>query len=114
MKPFVYLAITLLPFGGLAADSNVADAAMRADKATVRSLVQQKADVNAKAPDGSTALHWAVESDDLEIVDLLLTAGADVKGKDRFGFSPLYFAVSNNNVEMVRRLLKAGADANEA
>jgi ankyrin repeat protein len=112
MKPFACLAITLLPFAGLAADSNVADAAMKADKAAVRSLVQQKADVNAKASDGSTALHWAIESDDLEIVDLLLQAGADVKGKDRFGFTPLYFAISNNNVEMVRRLLKSGAAVN--
>ena len=60
-----------------------------------------------------TALHWAVESDDLELLDLLLRAGADVKAKDRFGFSPLYFAISNNNLEMVRRLLKGGADANE-
>jgi len=114
MKPFAFLAMILLPFAGLAADSNVADAAMKADKAAVRSLVQQKADVNAKASDGSTALHWAIESDDLEIVDLLLQAGADVKGKDRFGFTPLYFAISNNNLEMVRRLLKSGADANEA
>lgn len=113
MKPVGYLAITLLPFAGWAADSNVADAAMRADKAAVRALVQQKADVNAKAPDGSTALHWAVESDDPEIVDVLLKAGADVKGKDRFGFTPLYFAISNNNLEMVRQLLKSGADANE-
>jgi uncharacterized protein len=114
MKPFGYLAITLLPFAGWAADSNVADAAMRADKAAVRALVQQKADVNAKASDGSTALHWAVESDDPEIVDVLLKAGADVKGKDRFGFTPLYFAISNNNLQMVRQLLKSGADANEA
>jgi len=113
MKPFRCLAITLLPFTGWAADSNVADAAMRADEAAVRALVQQKADVNAKAPDGSTALHWAVESDDPEIVSLLLKAGADVKGKDRFGFTPLYFAISNDNLGMVRQLLKSGADANE-
>jgi uncharacterized protein len=114
MKPFGYLAITLLPFASWAADSSVADAAMRADKSAVRALVQQRADVNAKASDGSTALHWAVESDDPEIVDLLLKAGADVKGKDRFGFTPVYFAISNNNLEMVRQLLKSGADANEA
>jgi len=114
MKPFAYLAIPLLPFAGFAADSNVADAAMKADKASVRTLLQQKADIATRAADGSTALHWAVESDDLELLDLLLTAGADVKGKDRFGFTPLYFAISNNNVEMVRRLLKSGADANEA
>src|SRR5580765_2012935 len=113
MKPLAYLAITLLPFAGWAADSNVADAAMRADKVAVRALLEKKADVSVPAADGSTALHWAVESDDIELLEMLLQAGADVKAKDRFGFSPLYFAISNNNLEMVRRLLKGGADANE-
>jgi len=113
MKSLAYLAITLLPFAGMAADSNVADAAMRADKVAVRALLEKKADVSVPAADGSTALHWAVESDDIELLEMLLQAGADVKAKDRFGFSPLYFAISNNNLEMVRRLLKGGADANE-
>ncbi len=47
--------------GGLrAGKSDVADAAMRGDKAAVRALIAQKADVNAPQDDGATALHWAV------------------------------------------------------
>ena len=51
----------LLGMGTLgAAGSDVADAAMRGDVAAVRTLVGQKADVNAVQADGATALHWAV------------------------------------------------------
>ena len=35
-------------------------------------------DVNAVEADGTTALHWAVRQNDLELVDRLLRAGADV------------------------------------
>jgi ankyrin repeat protein len=37
----------------------LADAAQKQDKAAVRTLLQNKADVNAAQPDGATALHWA-------------------------------------------------------
>jgi len=56
--------------------SDVADAAMKGDKAAIRTLVQQKADVNAPQADGATALHWAARINSVEILDLLLRAGA--------------------------------------
>ena len=52
---------------------------MRGDSAAVRTLLSQKADVNAPQADGATALHWAVYRDDVAIVDLLLKAGANAK-----------------------------------
>jgi len=36
----------------------------------VRSLIQKKANVNVPQIDGTTALHWAVQADDLETADL--------------------------------------------
>src|SRR4029079_19148467 len=39
-----------------------------------RTLLRQKANVNAAEADGTTALHWAVRSDDQELVQLLLAA----------------------------------------
>src|SRR3954467_9873014 len=57
-----------------AAQSDVADAAQRGDKAAVRALVQKKADINAAQLDGATALHWAVYNDDVELADLLIKA----------------------------------------
>src|SRR5215831_5917314 len=46
------------------AGSEIADAAMNKDIPAVRSLLRQKADVNAPQADGATALHWAVQLND--------------------------------------------------
>ena len=97
-----------------AATSAVADAAMKNDLATVRSLVQQKADVNAPQADGATALHWAVQADNLSMADLLLGSGANVRAVNRFGVTPLALSCVNGNAAMIERLLKAGADPNAA
>ncbi len=72
------------------------------------------ADVSAPAVDGTTPLHWAVDSDDAAQVDKLLAGGANPNAKDRYGFSPLYFACTNGNGAIVQKLLKAGADPNFA
>lgn len=86
---------------------------MRGDRAAVRSLVEQKADVNAPQGDGATAIQWAAYKDDLVMADLLITAGANVKTPNREGATPLYLASINGNATMIGRLLKAGADPNE-
>src|SRR5271165_6514538 len=93
-----------------AAVSPVADAAMSGDKAKVRSLIQQKANVNAPQVDGTTALHWAVQSDDLETADLLMRAGANVSAPNRAGAAPMLLAAVNGNAAMIEKLIKAGAD----
>lgn len=95
-----------------AAVSDVADAAMNGNRSAIRTLLQQKADVNAPQADGATALHWAVRQDDIEMVDVLLAAGANVKATNRFGVTPLSLACINGSAAMIERLLKAGADAN--
>jgi ankyrin repeat protein len=86
---------------------------MKGDKAALRSLLVQKADVNASQPDGATAIQWAAYRDDLEMADLLMTAGANVKLANREGASPLYLASIRGNPAMIEKLLNAGADANE-
>jgi ankyrin repeat protein len=99
---------------GLGSDVRLASAAKDNDRASVRSLLQQKADVNAALPDGTTALHWAVRADDLDTAGLLLRAGAHVNAADRYGNTPLHLACANGNTAMVRRLLEAGANPNAA
>ncbi len=96
-----------------AASSPVADAAQAGDKAAVRALIQQKADVNVAQADGATALQWAAYRNDLELADLLIAAGANPKAPNRDGFSPLILASTNGSGPMIAKLLKAGADANE-
>jgi ankyrin repeat protein len=96
-----------------AAGSEVADAAMKGDKATVRKLLLARADVNATQVDGATALHWAVYRDDVETANMLLKAGANVKAANREGTTPLFMAALYGNPAMITSLLKAGADAKE-
>ena len=105
----VLLSVASLP--ALAA-SDLADAAMKGDKAAVRTLLQQKANVNATQIDGTTALHWAVRTDDIETAELLLRAGARVSAANREGATPLLLATVNGNAPMIEKLIAAGADPN--
>jgi len=110
------LASALLALSGLAAsaaDLRLVTAAKNGDRAAVTALLQQKLDVNAPEADGTTALHWAVRSDDLDLADRLIKAGANVKTANRYGITPLNLAGVNGSAPMIEKLLKAGADANE-
>jgi len=95
-----------------AASSDVADAVMNGNKQAVRTLLQQKANVNAPQIDGTTALHWAVQADDLETADHLIRAGANVSAANRAGATPMLIATTDGNAAMVDKLIKAGADPN--
>ena len=95
-----------------AAESRLADAAEKSDRAGVRTLLKQRVDVNAPQVDGMTALHWAAYQDDLETARLLLKAGASAKAANRYGVTPLSLACVNGNTELVESLLAAGADPN--
>ena len=80
----------------------------------VRALLKQPDSVNVAEADGTTALHWATDRDDLATAGLLVRAGANVKAANRYGVTPLYSAAVNGNAAMIELLLKAGADANTA
>jgi ankyrin repeat protein len=97
---------------GWASDARIADAAQNGDVALVRSLLSQKADVNATQADGSTVLHWIVRSDDLETADLLIRAGSNVSTANRRGITPLDLACVNGSAAMISKLLAAGANPN--
>jgi ankyrin repeat protein len=89
------------------------DAARKGEVQTVRSLLQQKTpDVNGPAADGMTALHWAVQRDDLAMVQMLLRAGANAQLPNRYGVRPLALAAVNGNADILKLLLEGGADPN--
>lgn len=90
----------------------IIDAARAANSQAVRALIGQRADVNAVAVDGTTALHWAARNDDRASVTLLLRAGAKVNAPNRYGVTPLALAVANGSAAVTGLLLDAGADAN--
>jgi ankyrin len=95
-----------------AATSDVADAAMKGNREAVRRLLQRKADVNIPQVDGTTALHWAVRVDDLDMADMLIRAGANVSAATREGVTPVELAAMNGNAAMLVKLIRAGADPN--
>ncbi len=63
------------------APSPVADAAMKGDMATVKTLLAQKADVNAPQADGATALQWAAYENNLALADVLIKGGRERKAR---------------------------------
>jgi len=89
---FCFVAVLSLIPAIAAARSDVADAVMNGNAERLRLLLQQKADVNVPQTDGATALHWAVYRNDLETVNLLISAGAKIDVKNREGISPLAMA----------------------
>lgn len=114
MKLRLCLIVALVvPYAfGAPPKSDIADAAMRGDTAAVRSLIQKKADANAAQIDGTTALHWAVQADDLELADLLIRSGAKVSVSTVAGATPLQLAAVNGSAVLLDRLIAAGADPN--
>jgi ankyrin repeat protein len=90
--------------------SSLVDAVKSGDRTSALALLQQKVNVNTPEPDGTTALHWAVQRDDFDLADRLIKAGANVNTKNDYGSSPMSEAALNGNVAMLDRLLKAGTD----
>jgi ankyrin repeat protein len=91
-------------------NSPIADAAMRGDTDTVKTLLQQGADVNAAQGDGMSALHWAAERGDAALVQMLLSGGANTAAVTRIGqYTPLHLAARAGSASAVKALLDAGA-----
>jgi len=111
MRAFVALA-TLLAHDLIAAISPLADAVEKSDRAVMRALLKQRADVNAAQADGMTALHWAAYRDDFETAKSLVEAKASVAVTNRHGVTPLSLACQNGSGAIVELLLKHGANPN--
>lgn len=110
----MFSAGMILGIAAAPGDARVADAVQRSDRAAVRTLLQQKADVNATQVDGMTALHWAARQNDLETVQMLMKAGAKVDTATRYGVTPIYLASLNGSAAMIDAFLRAGIDPNTA
>ncbi len=96
----------------LASAEGIVEAAKINDAAAVRAQLERGTDVNAHAPDGTTALHWAVYNGDADLVARLVAAGADVNARNDYDSTPLGEAAVVGNPAIVRKLLDAGAQVN--
>jgi ankyrin repeat protein len=111
---WVLAVFSLLTLGVGGAEMNLIDAVKAGNREAVTALLKAPAGaaaVNTAEADGTTALHWAVQSDQVDIARLLVAAGANANAANRYGLTPLSLAADNANAVMVKLLLDAGADA---
>jgi ankyrin repeat protein len=83
LRWWIVPVLWLMAVSSANAERRLVDAVKLADTAAVRALLEERVDVNAAQEDGTTALHWAADGDDREIVALLIRAGANVKAANR-------------------------------
>jgi ankyrin repeat protein len=95
-----------------ATDLRLVEAVQNQDEQQVRTLLNQRIDVNARSSDGSTALLWAAHWNALEMAVSLIRAGADPNTANDFRMTPLSQACTNGSAAFVDLLLKAGANPN--
>ena len=108
----IALAALSLAAGG-SREADLLTAIRHGDAAAVKALLAQGTPADAKYRYDRTALSFAADRGDVEIVKLLLERGADVNAKDTFySATPLTWAAANGHVEVVRLLL--GRDATGA
>jgi TolB-like protein/ankyrin repeat protein/class 3 adenylate cyclase len=94
-------------------------AVQKNDVETIRRLMADGFNVNAKDYFGSTSLHIASYTGNAEIVALLIDSGADIEARargypdNRFLFAtPLMVASQRGHLSVAELLISAGADAN--
>jgi ankyrin repeat protein len=107
------IALAMAPAARAAGEPEDLISAVRAGDPAAVSALLAETDVDAASVDGTTALHWAVQTDESEIANMLIEAGAEVTTRNRYGVSPLFLASQNGSAGMIEALLAAGADANE-
>ncbi len=109
------LALSLLLSGVDAAIEPLVDAAARGENPQVQQLLRDGADVNEAQGDGMTALHWAAETGNDELADMLIYAGSHLDAGTRIGqYTPLHIASRKGNAYIVKALIEAGANVEVA
>jgi ankyrin repeat protein len=87
--------------------------AREGDPWVARALLSAGARIDDKGGTGQTPLHYAVQTDRLEMIRFLLDKGADVNARDSEGASPLDDAVWRKSLDAVAILLARGAKLND-
>ncbi len=87
-------------------------AVLRRNKSLIKLLVSLGANIEAKTPEGKTALYLATESGSLEFVRFLVECKADIHTKNNNDYTLLMLAAAKDYEEIIEYLIKTGADPN--
>ena len=105
------LALALFGVAATAAGQSLLEAAEAGEHNAALAALKAGADVQARGPDGTTALIWAAYNGDADLVGRLLAAKADPNAQNEFGASALSEAATGGYTDVVAALLKGGANA---
>lgn len=102
-------------------DSEFISAVQYLDKEKIKSLISQVSDIDIDVSDGGesgslknvTALIFAVQNEDFELVRLFVENGADIDARDSNDASALFWAVVKSNVDIIDYLISKGAYVKE-
>ena len=102
-------------------DSEFISAVRYLDKEKIKSLISQVSDIDIDISDGGesgslknvTALIFAVQNEEFELVRLFVENGAGIKVRDSNDASALFWAVFKGNVDIIDYLISKGANVNE-
>ncbi len=87
------------------------EATRKGEVQTVKALLAQGAEINAKTRHGATALFYAADRGNVEMIKTLLEHGADLNLKDTFyNATAISWAAYNDRIEAVQVLLAQGAE----
>ena len=82
------------------------------DSDTVRWLLEQGVNVNHSNKDGLTAVHYAAQQGNVNVLKLLQHRGANIDQVDSTGTNSIMFSLTNGDCETVRWLTENGVDVN--
>ena len=111
-----FLSALLFAFGGItaAAESTLPELVELGQREAALRALESGADVDARGPDGATALLWAAHKGDRELVAALLEREANPDAANDYGVTPLAAAAVEADAEIIEALLEAGADVEAA
>jgi ankyrin repeat protein len=75
-------------------------------------LIAAGVDVNEKDFADKTALHWAADAGQMDVVQVLVAKGANVNAKDFSGVTPIMFAVLGQHESILELFIANGGDVN--
>jgi len=93
-------------------DFNFIEAVSRNQYKTVEMLLERGISANTVSSTGNSALMYATETGNIELMELLLNYGADINASGYKLETPLFIAIFKNDFQAAKYLLEHGANPN--